>query len=100
MAITETPRVGLPQWGAGTDPFGRAQMNGAFANAEERVAIFDQDTIANRPAAGTLGRFFWATDELLLYYDTGTVWHEVTENFYSKTESSTALPHPFLLAGM
>lgn len=100
MAVTETPRVGVTQWSAGTDPFSRAQMEAAFDHIEERVAVFIQGNISARPVAGTLGRFFWALDESLLYYDTGAVWTEVTENFFSKSESSTATPHPFLLAGM
>jgi hypothetical protein len=59
-----------------------------------------QGNIGVRPVAGKIGRFYWAVDESLLYWDSGTVWTEVTENFFSKSESSTATPHPFLLAGM
>jgi hypothetical protein len=43
-----------------------------FANDKHRQIIID--LIANRPAAGTANRFFWATDEKKLYRDTGTVW--------------------------
>ncbi len=32
------------------------------------------DIVANRPAAGTANRFFWATDEHILYRDTGSAW--------------------------
>ena len=32
------------------------------------------DVIASRPAAGTVDRFFWATDEHVLYRDTGAAW--------------------------
>jgi len=32
------------------------------------------DTLANRPAAGVDGRFFWTTDEHILYRDNGTNW--------------------------
>lgn len=34
-------------------------------------------TIAQRPAAGTAGRFWWATDNDLLYYDNGVSWDTV-----------------------
>jgi hypothetical protein len=32
------------------------------------------DILANRPAAGVDGRFFWTTDEHILYRDNGTNW--------------------------
>ncbi len=32
------------------------------------------DVVASRPAAGTVDRFFWATDEHVLYRDTGAAW--------------------------
>jgi len=37
--------------------------------------IFVQGTIASRPAAGTPGRLFFASDERRLYYDDGTLWN-------------------------
>jgi len=36
------------------------------------------DTEANRPAAGTKDRYFYATDTGKLYYDNGTSWVEIT----------------------
>jgi len=35
------------------------------------------DTIANRPSAGIEGRFFWSTDEHILYRDNGSSWDKV-----------------------
>jgi hypothetical protein len=32
------------------------------------------DVIANRPVAGVSGRFFWSTDEHILYRDNGATW--------------------------
>lgn len=74
MAITLTPRLGLPQWGAGTDPFGRAQMNDALAKIEANAALDVQGTRAARPAAGIRGRYYFATDTGLLYRDNGVSW--------------------------
>lgn len=36
--------------------------------------VIAKDTLANRPAAGTTGRWFLATDEMVLYYDDGSSW--------------------------
>ena len=40
------------------------------------------DVVANRPAAGVTGRFFWATDEGILYRDNGTSWNKVAVSDY------------------
>lgn len=42
------------------------------------VDVVLKDTKANRPAAGTAGRWFLATDELHIYYDDGSTWNQVT----------------------
>jgi len=39
---------------------------------EVRLVVYD--VIASRPAAGVTGRQYWATDEGVLYYDTGAAW--------------------------
>lgn len=74
MAVTNQPRTGLPQWSAGTDPFTRGQMDAAFLALEQNVALFGQGVFSARPAAGTSGRFFYATDTASMYYDTGSAW--------------------------
>jgi hypothetical protein len=38
--------------------------------------LLQADVIANRPAAGTVGRIFYATDQGIFYYDNGTAWVE------------------------
>ena len=56
-------------------------------NGEEWVAVagptdparYKQGTLASRPAPiiDDVGMFFWATDELLMYYCDGATWQEV-----------------------
>jgi hypothetical protein len=41
-------------------------------------AVLAPDTLTNRPAAGSPGRLFYATDTQLLYRDTGTGWDTLT----------------------
>ena len=42
---------------------------------------YTQDTEANKPAAGTQGRWFYTTDTNKLYYDNGTDWNLITINY-------------------
>lgn len=77
MAITSSPRLGITRWGAGTDPFTRLQMDASHAALEANSAMFAQGTLASRPAFGKQGRFYFATDNLGTYYDTGTAWRDV-----------------------
>lgn len=63
--------------GLKTSVFG-SQWNVEYA---ANLALLDPDRIqsdllANRPAFGVARRFFFATDALKLYYDTGTAWVE------------------------
>jgi hypothetical protein len=74
MPVTQTPRVGLNKWGAGTDPYTRAQHNADQDQLELLTAIDVQGTLAARPAAGTRGRYYFATDNGILYRDTGVAW--------------------------
>lgn len=74
MTVSASVRVGLPRWSAGTDPLTRAQIDGAFASIDNLMAIDLQDVLANRPAFGVRGRYFWASDTNALYRDTGTAW--------------------------
>lgn len=76
MAVTQTPRLGLTKWSAGSDPFARSQMN-TDADALELLAAIDaQGTFAARPAAGVRGRYYWSTDKFRLYRDDGAAWQD------------------------
>jgi microcystin-dependent protein len=45
-----------------------------LVDAIEVSAMYLQGTIAARPAAAIAGRLYFATNELILYYDSGTAW--------------------------
>lgn len=77
MAVTLLPRTGAPNWGAGTDPLTRAQLNALSDRLEADMAIDGQGTLAARPAAGKRGRYYWATDVGFLYRDTGSAWSTI-----------------------
>ena len=53
------------------------------------------DVEANRPAAGTKDRYFYATDTGKLYYDDGTTWVEITA---TPTEHGNESHNPDFLA--
>lgn len=74
VTITSSPRLGLVQWSAETDAPNRTQFDNAFAAIDANVAMFLDNTMANRPAPGVVGRFFYATDTNSLWYDNGTAW--------------------------
>lgn len=78
MAETFTTRLGLRQYGTGTDTFSRIEFNDDLvAKLENQVAIDDQGVIASRPAAAIRGRYYYATDTAVLYRDTGSAWVSV-----------------------
>lgn len=45
-------------------------------DAIEISAMYGQGTFAARPPFGISGRYYWCTDHLTLYYDTGAAWIE------------------------
>lgn len=76
--MPETARLALP-YPAGTDPADVPADLGALATALDSVAIDDQGLFADRPVStpgtpGIRGRFYWATDQGILYRDHGTGW--------------------------
>lgn len=77
----QTERGALP-YPLGTDPPDTDGAIRGLADALAVLAAFDrQGTLAARPAAGTRGLYYWATDTGQtggLYRDTGTAWHKVT----------------------
>lgn len=78
MAVTTTSRFGVTRWSDGTDLFTRTQMDTSHAAIETKGAIYLQSTASARPAAGTQGRFHYATDTQVFTYDDGTGWRNVS----------------------
>lgn len=75
MAVTQSPRFGITRWSAGTDPLRRSQLDADHAAIEALAAIASPEGLLNaRPPASTRGRFYYATDTGLIYYDTGAAW--------------------------
>lgn len=71
-----TPRLGLLQLASdGTDPVAifREAINDHAAKLDVGGVVY-KGTLAARPAAGLFGRFYEATDNAHLYFDTGTGW--------------------------
>lgn len=55
-------------------------------------------TLANRPAFGVAGRFFWTTDEHIVYRDTGTAWAKVAVADYADLDGTPATFAPSMHA--
>lgn len=77
MAETRTARAALPHYSAGGDSFSRADWNEAATQIDSLMAIDAFGTRAARPAAGTRGRYYHATDTKVIFRDTGTAWEVV-----------------------
>lgn len=78
VTVTDSPRLGITRWSAGTDPFTRAQLDGDHAALDDLTAIDVQGANeAARPTVGTRGRFYTAADTGQTWRDSGTVWREV-----------------------
>ncbi|WP_053207959.1 hypothetical protein [Jiangella muralis] len=79
MAVTQTPRLGLNRWSAGTDAWpGRAGWDQQQQTLDEMLAIDLQvATVDARPTAGVTGRYCFVTGTGRLYRDDGTQWSEV-----------------------
>lgn len=82
MPATPTPRLSLPL-PAQTDPadvptdlakLATALDSGGSGSVPGGVAYDNQGTLAQRPAAGVRGRYYFASDNAVLYRDTGTAW--------------------------
>lgn len=56
-----------------TDPFSTQVIADNWQAIDDQVAVFKQNTLANRPAAGVAGRIF-VSDEGESFYDNGTAW--------------------------
>ena len=79
MAVTTSPRFGVTRWSAGGDAFNRTQMDASHSAIETKGAIYLQSVAASRPAAGTAGRYHYATDTTAFTYDDGTGWRSVSD---------------------
>lgn len=78
MAVTTTTRFGITRWSAGTDLFTRVHMDDSHAAIESKGAIYLQGLASARPSAGTVGRFYYATDTTVFTYDDGVAWVNVS----------------------
>lgn len=78
-----TSRLALPSPQASEAPNGPAQILALNNVLDPIVALDAQGTIANRPPStpatpGVRGRYYFATDESILYRDNGTGWNAIT----------------------
>lgn len=60
---------------AGADEISVLGLSGKLADLQDPALTQGLD--ASKPAAGVVGRLYWATDTKILYRDSGTVWEEV-----------------------
>lgn len=76
MAVSQTTRLEIYRWSAGTDAFTRAQMDASHEELEDRVAGYSQ--AASRPAAAAAyeGFFHYSTTGQLSYCN-GTAWDDI-----------------------
>lgn len=75
-----TTRLSIP-YPAGVDPADVPLDMQQLANALDAANVYQQGTLASRPAFGLQGRFYFATDQGvsgLLYWDTGSAWKTLT----------------------
>lgn len=95
MAVTTTDRFGLTRWSADTDEVTRTQFDGSFASVNDNAAIDAQGLRAARPAPGTRGRYYQATDTGIVYRDDGTQWRVVGSRVTAAVltpETATGVP--------
>lgn len=77
MALSLSQRLGLTLWGAGSDPYTRAQRQAAHETLDDLTAIDQQGPHNSRPAAGVRGRYWTSTDTSnagRTFRDDGAAW--------------------------
>lgn len=96
MALTLSQRLGLTLWGAGTDPYNRAQRQAAHEALDSLVAIDKQGLAVDQPAAtaATRGTYWTSTDGPdagVTFRSDGAVWRRVNGT------RVTRIPHTFTI---
>ena len=76
MAVTQTTRLNIYRWSAGTDALTRAQMDASHEELEDRAAGYSQ--AGSRPAAAAAykGFFHYSSTGQLSYCD-GSTWDDI-----------------------
>lgn len=88
------------QYPTGTDPVTPLQTVFASLAASADSALDTlasssaslRDTTAARPTAGNEGRYFYATDTNLTWFDDGTTWKNRTPGLFAQLTSNTGIP--------
>lgn len=91
MAETSTARLGLIQWGAGTDGPTRTEFNSISSALENLAAIDKQGTFGARPAATVRGTYYWDTTNGILWRDNSSAWFSVGSSGADAVFSSSAI---------
>jgi hypothetical protein len=86
--VTFTPRLAMPRPGLDDPADGPDAFNDLTDYLDPIATVYAQGTLAARPAAGVVGRLYWATDTRTLFYDDASAWRPVS----GATAAATALP--------
>jgi hypothetical protein len=73
-----TPRLNLPYPAPGDPATVPADIQALAEALDPITATFQQGTAATRPAAGVQGRYYFATDTRVLFYDDGATWRPIS----------------------
>ena len=82
MPVTRTSRFSLHRWDSGADPFNRSQMDTDNLQVETLAALFRTGpaaSIGDPTSASYAKSFYYATDTLILYFCTGSLWIPVSD---------------------
>lgn len=91
-----TSRLALP-FPESADPADVPADLQALADRLDLIAAFDaQGLLADRPAAGTRGRYYYATNTGQLFRDTGGAWVEIQVGSITKADLATDALNAFL----
>lgn len=95
MTETRTPRMGQPQWSAGTDSPSRTDFNEAFLNTETRTAYDTGEDYTSLPVTGLVaGRYAMLTvsgDGYSLYRYSGAAWQFVGGSLVARFQRFKAI---------